>query len=72
MRVLTTAEDITPEMEPMILNTLDWFGDERLSTEEFIDRFCKDYGGEEWDIESYDNAAVRKIMREARKMRAQA
>lgn len=67
--VLVSAEDVTPEIEAAIIETLGWFEDEaRLSTQEFIDRLCDTYA-DTWDIESYDNPAVRKIMRIAREAR---
>jgi hypothetical protein len=70
-RLLITAADITPEIERSIEDCLDWFEGEPLRTEEFIDRLCDSYGTD-FDIESYDNGAARKIMRLARKLRAEA
>lgn len=70
MRILLNAEDVTPEMDAQIEDCLDWFqGEPRLSTEVFIDRFAKDYGGEDWDIESYGNPAANRIMKRARQLR---
>lgn len=69
-RILSSADDVTEEILCDVEDALGWFEGERLRTEDFIDRLCKSYA-EGWDIESYDNAAVRKIMRHARKTRAE-
>lgn len=64
-RVLTTEDDVTSEIRECIAEAVDWFDDERsMPTEAFIDRLCDYAFG--WDIESYDNEAVRLIMRLAR------
>lgn len=74
-RVLVTEEDVTPEIEAFVEETVDWFDDERtMPTEEFIDRLCKTYGGDgrgeaDFDLDQYDNPAARKIMRIARRIR---
>jgi hypothetical protein len=71
-QILREAEDITPEIEKDIEDCVGWFEDSpTMGTQEFIDRLCTTYGGSgrspgDWDIDSYDNAAVRKIMRIAR------
>jgi hypothetical protein len=45
----------------------DWFPDDQIPTEDFIDRLCDNYlQAEGFDIESYDCPAVRKLMRHAR------
>ena len=68
-RILVTAEDVTPDVRAVIPEAVDWFDDERsMPTEAFIDRLCDSYGSG-WDIESYDNEAVRLIMRLAREER---
>jgi hypothetical protein len=70
VKLLQTADDVTPEIEKCIEECLDWFDNEaRLSTEDFIDRLCNTYGGEDFDLDSYDNEAARKIMRIARQLR---
>jgi hypothetical protein len=67
--VLAAAEDVTPEIIALIPDCVDWFDDEAtMPTEAFIDRFANSYACS-WDIESYDNEAVRLIMRLARKER---
>lgn len=67
MKILEAADDVTPEIEQHVRDTVDWFEDEpTMPTDEFIDRLCNTYGGEGWDLESYDNPAARKIMRIAR------
>lgn len=69
-RILREADD-----EQAIEETLDWFPEgEPMPTEEFIDRLCKDNGGngdgpDDWDIDSYDSPAARKIIRIARQKR---
>lgn len=68
-RVLVSAEDVTADILRAVDEALDWFDGEPLSTEAFIDRLCDTYA-DGWDIESYDNPAVRKIMRHARATRA--
>jgi hypothetical protein len=68
-RVLVSADDVTPEIRALIPECVDWFDDEpAMPTEAFIDRFCDSYSGG-WDIESYDCAATRLIMRLAREER---
>ena len=64
-RILVEAADVTPDIEAAIDQTVDWFEDSPMPTAEFIDKLCDIYA-DGWDIESYDNAAVRKIMRIAR------
>jgi len=74
-RILETEDDVTPEMEKEIEECLDYFHDRRtLPTEEFIDTFCKGWGGSgysptDWDLDSYINPAAKKIMRIARRLK---
>jgi hypothetical protein len=59
---------VTEDIRALIPETVDWFEGERtMPTQDFIDRFCQ--GADGWDIESYDNPAVRLIMRLAREER---
>jgi hypothetical protein len=69
LRILREADDVTPEIEALLPDVVDWFDGDPMPTEEFIDRLCKDYA-DGWDIENYDTPAVRKIMRIARRIRA--
>lgn len=72
-KMLVTADDVTPEIETHIASAVEWFdGSRTMGTEEFIDRLCKTYGGTDYDLESYDNDAARKIMRIARRIRREA
>lgn len=68
--ILTEADQIDDAIVAAIEDCLDWFEGEPLRTQEFIDRLCQSYA-DGWDIESYDNAATRLIMRIARSMRAE-
>ncbi len=69
-KILETADDVTPDVEKWITFCVDWFDSEpTMGVQEFIDRFCETYGDGQFDIESYDNPAVRKIMRLAREDR---
>lgn len=69
-RILIEADDVTPDILAHVEDCLGFFEGERgLNTEEFIDRLCNTYGGDDFDIENYDNPAVRKIMRHARETR---
>jgi hypothetical protein len=70
-KMLQTEEDVTDEILGCLDGALDWFEDERgVPTEDFIDRLCKTYLNSLWyDLDSYDNEAARKIMREARKLK---
>jgi hypothetical protein len=73
LKMLREVEDVTPEIERDIANAVEWFDDSpTMGTQEFIDRLCKTYGGEDYDLDSYDNPAARKIMRVARQVRAEA
>ena len=70
---LHAAEDVTEEMLSDVADCLDgWFpdDDERLDSEDFIDRFSDNYllprGCE---LGNYDSPASRKILAEARKIR---
>lgn len=70
LKTLQTEEDVTPEIEAHVAEAVEWFDDEeKMPTEDFIDRLCKDYGGTDWDLDQYDNPAARKIMRIARRIR---
>lgn len=69
-RVLETEADVTDAILALVDECVDWFDNEpTMPTEAFIDRLCATYGAITWDIESYDNPAVRKIMRRARGVR---
>jgi hypothetical protein len=69
LHVLETEADVTADILAAVEECVDWFDEERsMPVEAFIDRLCDAYGAG-WDIESYDNAAVRKIMRKARQIR---
>lgn len=71
-RVLREAEDVTPDVEALVRECVDWFEDEpTMGTQEFIDRLCKTYGGagyspDDFDLDNYDSPAARRIMRIAR------
>ena len=68
--ILCEAADVTPHILQCVEETVEWFDDEpSLSTEEFIDKLCDIYAGDNWDIEDYACPAVHKIMREARRIR---
>ena len=68
--ILHQAADVTPYILRCVEETVEWFDDEPLlSTEEFIDKLCDIYAGDNWDIEDYACPAVHKIMREARRIR---
>ena len=68
--ILREAADVTPHILQCVEETVEWFADEpSLSTEEFIDKLCDIYAGDNWDIEDYACPAVHKIMREARRIR---
>lgn len=70
LKILVTVDDLPDNINRAIEETLGWFDDEpRLNGEEFIDRLCKTYA-DGWDIESYDNPAVREILKRARKLRS--
>lgn len=74
-RILQTADDVDETILRAVEDLVDsWPEGESMGAEEFIDELCRFYGGsghneDDWDLESYDNAAARKIMREARKLR---
>ncbi len=69
-RMLVSASDVTDDILVYAENVVDWFQDgEPMPTEEFLDRLCDDFGGNTFDLDSYDNAAARKIMRHARAFR---
>lgn len=71
-RILHDADDVTPEIEAHIRDCVDWFdGEPTMGQQEFIDRLCKSYGGsgenqDDFDLDSYDSPAARRIMRIAR------
>jgi hypothetical protein len=71
MRILTQANDVTEHILVLVANCVeDWFPHGPMPTDDFIDRFCECYGmDEDFDIESLDTPAVRKIMRHARAIR---
>lgn len=72
MKILRTAADVTPQMLTHAENTADsWFSDadEPIDWEQFIDRFADPAGHSPagaFDIDSYDNPAIRKIQRHVR------
>lgn len=70
-RLLTKAEDVTPDMLEAAVGCLDWFPDgEPMPEDDFIDRLCRDYLNDAgWEIEQLDTPATRKIMRHARAVR---
>jgi hypothetical protein len=69
LKILESEADVTDDILTSVDECVDWFDDEpSMPTEEFIDRLCTTYAVG-WDIESYDNPAVRKIMRRARQVR---
>jgi hypothetical protein len=72
VRLLVTQADVTDDVADAIAETLEWFDGEPLRAEAFIDRLCDTYGGDDFDLESYDNDAARLIMRMARSMRREA
>lgn len=71
LKIIREVEDITADVELAIQETVEWFVDGPMPTEDFIDRLCKDYG-DGWDIEELDTPAVRKIMRIARSIKNEA
>lgn len=76
-RMLQTAEEVDELISDELLNgALDWFHDEpRMPTDEFLDRLFPRYGdiydpdGRPLDLDQLDNAAARRIMARARKLR---
>lgn len=77
-RMLETADDITPDIERAIGDAVEWFDDSpTMGAEEFLDCLCQTYGESDgamtgapgFDLDSYDNAAARRIMRIARAIR---
>ena len=74
-KILKSADDVTPEIEQHVVSCVEWFEDSpTMGVTEFIDRLCKTYGGSgyddgDYDLDSYDSPAARKIMRLARKTR---
>jgi hypothetical protein len=72
LRILRTAEDVTPKvLEHADEVYLGWFGEGPIDWESFIDRLSV-YGSmadPEYDIEEYDNPAIRKIQRHVRALR---
>lgn len=76
-RMLQTAEEVDELISDSLLNdTLDWFPEgEKMPTDEFLDRLFPRYGsildpeGREIDLDQMDNAAARRIMARARRLR---
>lgn len=69
MKRLESAEDVTPRVLEAAEETAEWWGeDEKIDWERFIDRLAESgsHDNPPWDIESYDNPAVRKIQRHIR------
>lgn len=73
--MLVSEDDVDDAILAAVADTVDtWPDDEPLSTEAFVDALCKWHGGsgyspDDFDVDSYDNPATRKIMREARRLR---
>ena len=70
--ILETADDVTADVLAEVEEAVEWFGDgEPMGTEALLDRLCPIYAadGRAYDVESFDNPAVRKIMRHARAVR---
>jgi len=67
------ASDVSEEMLELAEQVYDgWFSDdERIDWEEFIDRLCKLSIHDEpsWELDEYDNGAVRKIQKHIREYR---
>ena len=76
MLILETTADVTPEILEWAEQVFtDWFDDdEPIDWEHFIDRFADPHGFRAegaipFDIESYDNPAIRKLKRHVRAYR---
>lgn len=70
MRLLVEASDVTAEVEKDIEDCVEWYdGSPTMPLQDFIDRLCNTYGGEDYDLENYDNPAARRIMSIARRIR---
>lgn len=73
-KILTATGDVDDRIEGFVRETVHWFVDEqRLNTQDFIDKLCGIYGGSgydplDFDIADYASPAVRKIMRIAREL----
>lgn len=76
-RLLQTAEEVDRWISDDDLNSaLDWFDNERgMGTADYLDRLFPRYGGptddegNELDLDQLDNAAARRIMSRARRLR---
>jgi hypothetical protein len=69
IQIITTAEEANALVSDDLIDAaLGWFEDERgIPSEEFIDRLCDSADG--WDLDNYDNAAARRILERARKIK---
>lgn len=75
LRLLVTAGDVDEDALALVRECVDdWFpADTPMAQDDFIDTLCERYGNTAgWDIEQLDTPAVRKIMREARRVRRDA
>lgn len=75
-QILYSAADVTPDILKDAEEVLDgWYADaERIDWEGFVDRlaeYCGQASDPQYDIESYDCPAVRKIQAHVRKVRAE-
>lgn len=70
LRTITTAEEADALVSDELLGeVLDWFQDERgVPAERFIDRLCDTYA-DGWELDNYGNAAARRILSRARKIK---
>lgn len=73
MKILETVKDVTPGILAWAEQVFcDWFDDDTpIDWEAFIDRFAdpngfRSDGAEPFDIEDYDNPAIRKVQRHIR------
>jgi hypothetical protein len=71
--LLVHASQLTPAIMGDVEECVDWFYNEPMGTEAFINRLCSAYGqvGEtgRYDVERLDTTAVKAIMRHARQVR---
>lgn len=72
IQVLQSEDDVTIQVLKSVEDCFDAYAGERFTNDEFIDELADTYGlasTPKWDIESYDNPAVRKILRHVRHLR---
>lgn len=70
--LLVHASQLTPAIMADVESCVDWFYDEPMGTEAFINRLCSAYGqvgAKRYDIERLDTTAVKAIMQHARRVR---